>query len=53
MEKLKIFMADDCEEFCENVSDAVNANSSMEMVGVAYHGEDAFDKINAAKGKLK
>ena len=45
MEKLKIFMADDCEEFCENVSDVVNTNPNMEMVGVAYQGEDAFEKI--------
>ncbi|MBE7042020.1 MAG: sporulation transcription factor Spo0A [Ruminococcaceae bacterium] len=45
MEKLKIFMADDCEEFCENVSDMVNLQSNMEMIGVAYNGEEAFDKI--------
>lgn len=45
MEKLKIFMADDSVEFCENVSDMVNQQSNMEMVGVAYNGEEAYDKI--------
>lgn len=45
MEKLKIFMADDCVEFCENVSDMVNLQSNMEMVGVAHNGEEAYDKI--------
>ncbi|MDY4977172.1 MAG: sporulation transcription factor Spo0A [Clostridia bacterium] len=45
MEKIQVFIADDCAEFCESVRDVISLQSNMEMVGTAYNGEEAYEKI--------
>lgn len=45
MEKIQVFMADDSVEFCESVCDMINLQPNMEIIGTAYNGEEAYDKI--------
>ena len=45
METTKILMADDCVEFCESIRDLISQQADMELVGIAYNGEEAYEKI--------
>ena len=45
MEKIRVFMADDNVDFCETVSDYVSCQSNMEVIGQAFDGEEAVEKI--------
>lgn len=42
---IKILLADDNKDFCDVVSSYLNKQEDIEVVGVAYDGVDAFNKI--------
>ncbi len=47
MNKIQVFAADDNIEFCESIQELIHSQPNMEIVGAAYNGEEAYDKICA------
>jgi len=43
--KLKVLIADDNKDFCDLVTNFLEKQSDMEVVGVAYDGMEAYEKI--------
>ena len=47
--KISVFMADDNKEFCDVITNFMEKCSDLEVVGVAYDGLDAYNKIQQLK----
>jgi len=47
--KISILMADDNREFCDAIISYLSKQDDLEVVGVAYDGLDAFNKIQALR----
>ena len=48
-EKIKVLIADDNYEFANTLKNFINADSELEVVGMAKDGEEAYDQIIASK----
>ncbi len=48
-EKIRVFLADDNREFCDTLVNYLEKNNDLEVVGVAYDGLDACQKILSIK----
>ena len=47
--KISILMADDNKEFCDAIINYLGKQSDMEIIGVAYDGMEAYEKIKSLK----
>jgi len=48
-ERIKVLLADDGIDFCDVVKNYLEKSENMEVVGVAYDGEEAYQKIVSLK----
>ena len=48
-EKIKVLIADDNYEFANTLKNFINADSELEVVGMAKDGEEAYDQIITSK----
>lgn len=48
-EKIRILLADDNKEFCDAVTNYLEKHNDIEVVGVAYDGVEAYQKIISIK----
>ena len=48
-EKIKILLADDNKEFCDTMTNYLEKHNDLEVVGVAYDGVEAYQKIVSIK----
>lgn len=47
--KLKVLIADDNKDFCDVVSNYLEKQDDMEIVGIAHDGVEAYDQIMLIK----
>ena len=46
MDKIRVLLADDNREFAQMLRDHLSAQSDMEVIGVAYNGNEVMEQLS-------